>query len=51
MIGYAIYKTYLYADKKMTDRYINSASEKHHFVAYLRNAKTEKIEKVDLVKN
>lgn len=51
MIGYALYKNWLYADKKMTDRYISAASNKYHYVAYLREKDGGKIVKVALVKN
>ena len=51
MIGFAIYKNWLYADKKMTDRYISSASSKYHFVAYLREKEGGKIVKQLLVKD
>jgi len=51
MIGYALYNNWMYADKKMTDRYISSASAKYHFVAYLREKDGGKIVKQALVKN
>jgi hypothetical protein len=51
MIGFALYKNWLYADKKMTDRYINSGSTKYHYVAYLREKDGGKIIKQALVKD
>lgn len=51
MIGYALYKNWLYADKKMTDRYLSSGSQKYHFVAYLREKDGGKIVKQALVKD
>ena len=51
MIGYAIFKNWLYSDRKMVDRYISSASNKYHFVAYLREKDGGKIVKEALVKD
>ena len=51
MIGYLIYNLKINLNRKLSDKYIHETEDKYIHIAYLKNKKTNKVEKIPLVKD